>query len=81
VLHFSDADLPTPSIPSVRVTAIGTGTIAVPKLARTSRTSIERSEAALTQTRLTLHRSNIRPSQNEFGQPPHPSTRDALMIE
>lgn len=48
----------------MRVTAIGAGSIAVPNLAGTSRTAIERSEAALTQTRLALHRSNIRPSQN-----------------
>jgi hypothetical protein len=64
VLHGSDADLPTPPVPSVRVTAIGTGPIAVPNLAGPSRTPIERSEAALTQTRLTLHTSNIRPPQN-----------------
>jgi len=42
VLHFAGYDLPVLSVPSVHVTAIRTGPIAVPDLAFMSRTRLER---------------------------------------
>jgi len=63
VLHVSGHDTPLRSVPSVHMTTVGTSPIAVPNLVGTSQTPIEGSEAALAQTRLTLHRPRLRPSQ------------------
>jgi hypothetical protein len=63
VLH-TGYDLPVLSVPSVYMSAVGTRPVAVPNFALTRRCSIERCEAALTQTRLTLHKTRLRPVAN-----------------
>jgi len=55
VLHVSGYDLPVLSVPSVHMTAIWPGPIAVPSLALVSRTCLEGGVAALAETRLALH--------------------------
>jgi hypothetical protein len=62
VLHGPDDEMPTRPVPSVRVTAIGTCSIAVPNLVDTSRAPVQRSEAALAETGLTFHSLTIRPT-------------------
>jgi hypothetical protein len=64
VLHGPDDEMPTRPVPSVRVTAIGTCSIAVPNLVDTSRTPVQRGEAALAQTRLTFHVPRVCPLAN-----------------
>ena len=64
----SGYDLPVLSVPSVRVTAIRTGPIAVSDLALTSRTRLKRGEAALGETRLALHEPSLRRRTNGFGE-------------
>jgi hypothetical protein len=55
-------NLPALSVPSVYVTAVGSGPIAISEFAGSCRTPIEGCEAALAQTRLTLlHKSTVRP--------------------
>jgi hypothetical protein len=54
--------LPALSVPSVYVTAVGSGPIAKSEFAGSCRAPIEGCEAALTQTGLTLlHKSRVRP--------------------
>ena len=48
VLHVSDDGLPTLSVPSVHMTAVRSGPIAVPDLSHLCRACLERGEATLT---------------------------------
>ena len=50
MLHISGYDLPVLSVPSVHMTAIRPGPIAVPSLALMSRTCLERGVTALVET-------------------------------
>ena len=50
MLHVSGYDLPVLSVPSVHMTAIRPGPIAVPSPALISRTGLERGVAALAET-------------------------------
>jgi len=64
VLHGPDYEMPTRPVPSVRVTAIGTCSIAVPNLVDTSRAPVQRRETAFAQTRLTFHKLRVRTLAN-----------------
>ena len=59
MLHVSGYDLPVLSVPSVHMTAIRPGPIAVPSPALMSRTCLERGVAALAETRLALHGTEL----------------------
>ena len=55
MLHISGYGLPALSVPSVHMTAVRSGPIAVPDLAHLCWTCIERGEATLDETRLAYH--------------------------
>jgi len=57
VLHVPGNELPALSVPLVRVTAVGTTTVAVPNLVFVRRTAFEGGEAALGAARLTVRRT------------------------
>jgi hypothetical protein len=59
VLHVSDDGLPALSVPSVYMTAVRSGPIAVPDLTHPSRACLERGEATLHETRLAFHEPTL----------------------
>ena len=65
VLHVSDDGLPTLSVPSVHMTAVRSGPVAVPNLSDLCRTCLERGEATLHETRLAFHEPTLRPRSNQ----------------
>ena len=79
VLHVSDHGLPALSVPSVYMTAVRSGPIAVPDLTHLSRACLKRGEATLHETRLAFHeptlplppnRSRRATAKPPFGAPP-----------
>jgi hypothetical protein len=64
VLHVSGDGLPALSIPSVHMTTVGSGSIAVPDFVGLTRTALERGKTPLDQTRLAFHEPSLRPSPN-----------------
>jgi hypothetical protein len=59
VLHVSGHGLPTLSVPSVHMTAVRSGPIAVPDLAHLRRTCLKCGEATLHETRLAFHEPTL----------------------
>src|SRR5260370_6416539 len=56
VLHLARHDLPCMAVPSMRVTAVGTGTVAMPNFVLTRRAAVESSEARRSGTLLAFGR-------------------------
>ena len=63
VLHVSDDGLPALSIPSVHMTTVGSGSIAVPDFVGRTRTALEGGKTTLDQTRLAFHEPSLRPTE------------------
>jgi hypothetical protein len=59
VLHVSGHRLPALSVPSVHMTTVRSGPIAVPDLAHLCRACLERGEATLYETRLAFHEPTL----------------------